>query len=199
MRSLYNLFVDDGYRVWSKSYPSTKNTIEQLSNDTITKALNYCQIGSNKRVHFVTHSLGGILLRVYLQDRTITNMGNIVMLSPPNHGSEVVDALKDNVLFQFFLGPAGQQLGTGEGSIPRTLKPIEGVIGIITGDRSYEPWFSTTLPGPDDGKVSTRSAKLGEMHDYLVVQSGHTYIMDDEAVIRQVRHFLLHSQFLKSR
>lgn len=199
MRFLYNLFVDDGYRVWSKSYPSTKNTIKKLSNDTITKALNYCQTGSNKQVHFVTHSLGGILLRVYLQDRTIANMGNIVMLSPPNHGSEVVDALKDNFLFQFFLGPAGQQLGTGEGSIPLSLKPVEGVIGIIIGNRSYEPWFSSTLRGPNDGKVSTHSAKLSEMRDYLVVQSGHTYIMDDEAVIQQMRHFLLHSQFLKSR
>lgn len=198
MHPVEKALVQEGYKVWNQSYPSTEGSIEQLANTTITKAISYCRTLGSERIHFVSHSLGGILIRYYLQNHKPSELGHIVMLSPPNHGSEIVDTLKDYKLFHYFLGPAGQQLGTDPSSMPRQLKPINAIIGIITGNSSFEPWFSSRIPGPDDGKVSTESAKLAEMRDYLVVDNGHTFIMRDAYVIEQIQHFLKHGTFLKT-
>jgi len=181
------------YLVWNESYPSTTKTIDELSIQTIDNGLQFCR--NTARVHFVTHSLGGILVRYYLQERRINNLGKIIMISPPNKGSEVTDLLKENLLYKKVTGPPGQELGTGHESVPNQLKKIRGVIGIITGDSSSDPWFSPFIPGKDDGKVSVESAKLDEMADFLVVHSGHTFIMRKTAVINQIIYFLKHGRF----
>lgn len=185
----------DEYLVWNKGYPSTSHSIEDLSTTAISQGLAYCEDQLALTVHFVTHSLGGILVRQYLQNHTISNLGRIVMLSPPNHGSEVVDLLKDYRFYQIILGPAARQLGTGKDSLTGQLKPVKAEIGIITGVSSSDPWFSPVIPGDDDGKVSVESAKLDEMSDFMLVHNGHTFIMRDEDVIKQVLYFLGHGTF----
>lgn len=188
---------DENYLVWNEGYPSTSDNIETLSNTTIKEGLKFCSVNNTSATHFVTHSLGGILVRQYLQHNTIENIGRIVMLSPPNQGSEVADLLNDYSLYQLVLGPAAGQLGTGEGSLIRQLKPVKGEIGIITGDNSSDPWFSPVIPGEDDGKVSVESAKLEEMSDFITVHNGHTFIMRDDSVINQILYFLKHGSFNK--
>lgn len=184
-----------GYCVWNRSYPSRDADIEWLANSTITDGLAYCESHDTTRTHFVTHSLGGILVRQYLQDHRIDNLGRIVMLSPPNQGSEIAELLKDQPAYRIATGPAGQQLGTGSGSVPRRLAPIPGEIGIITGDSSLDPWFSPFIPGADDGKVAVQNAQLAEMSDFLVVSNSHTFIMRDEAVIARILAFLREGRF----
>lgn len=188
---------DENYLVWNEGYPSTSDNIETLSNTTIKEGLKFCSVNNTSATHFVTHSLGGILVRQYLQHNSIENIGRIVMLSPPNQGSEVADLLKNYSLYQLVLGPAAGQLGTGEGSLIRQLKPVKGEIGIITGDNSSDPWFSPVIPGEDDGKVSVESAKLEEMSDFITVHNGHTFIMRDNSVINQILYFLKHGSFNK--
>ena len=117
------------------------------------------------------------------------------MISPPNHGSEVVDKMKDLKLFEKILGPAGQQLGTDSQSLPLNLKPINGIIGIITGTRSSDPWFSLFIEGEDDGKVSVESARLPEMTDFITVKHGHTFVMRQRKVINQILTFLQIGEF----
>ena len=185
----------EGYLVWNEGYPSRSNTIEELSRTTIMKGLRFCDQHKAQTVHFATHSLGGILVRQYLQHNTIGNLGRVVMLSPPNHGSEVVDLLKDYTIYQIVLGPAAQQLGTDKNSLTERLRPVKGEIGIITGVSSSDPWFSPVIPGNDDGKVSVESAKLDEMSDFMTVPNGHTFIMRDESVIKQILHFLREGTF----
>lgn len=197
-----------GFAVWNESYSSLSATIEDLSQQAIIPGVEFCRQQSASDIHFVTHSLGGILLRQYLQPieneqkplanfhtnkNELPELGSIVMLSPPNHGSEVVDEYQDWWLFRTVMGPAFLQLST-EGFV-RTLKPIPGVIGIITGNESSDPWFSGDIPGPDDGKVSVDSAKLDEMSDFLVMPVGHTFIMSDEAVLEQIAYFLKMGRF----
>jgi len=186
---------EEGYTVWNQSYPSTKKSIEDLANVHIAKGLRVCRRAGARKIHFVTHSLGGILVRYYLQDNTIDNLDKIVMLSPPNKGSEVADNLRDLKVYQWMMGPAGQQLGTDAQSLPNTLKKIDATIGIITGKSSSDPWFSPFIPGEDDGKVSVQSAKLEEMTDFLVVEAGHTFIMRNRSVLEQIRHFLKQGNF----
>ena len=184
-----------GYQVWNESYPSRDKAVGELAVEAIEPALAFCQSHDIRQIHFVTHSLGGILVRYYLQDHDINQLGRIVMLSPPNKGSEIADQLKEFKLYQFVTGPAGQQLGTTEDSVPNQLDPIGGEIGVIIGNSTSDPWFSWLIPGEDDGKVSVARARLEEMKDFLVVEQGHTFIMKKPQVIKQIVHFLKHGAF----
>ena len=195
MRKVEKELADAGYTVWNQSYPSTKKSIEVLAAEHISKGLQFCRSARAEKIHFVTHSLGGILVRYYLQDNAIANLDKIIMLSPPNSGSEIADSLKDLKLYQWMMGPAGQQLGTTADSLPNTLDRIDATVGVITGNSTSDPWFSPFIPGEDDGKVSVKSARLEEMTDFLVVEAGHTFIMSNRSVLEQIRHFLKKGTF----
>ena len=179
------------YRVWNKGYDSTSADVNTLAQAAINPAIAFCK-GSDK-THFVTHSLGGILVRTYFQDKLFD--GRVVMLGPPNQGSEVPDRLKEFQLFQKLLGPAGLELGTEKPNVLSVLKPIGGEIGIIAGNRSSDPWFSWLIPGSDDGKVSVQSTRLAEMQDFLEMPYGHTFMSFNPDVIDQILYFLQHGKF----
>jgi pimeloyl-ACP methyl ester carboxylesterase len=179
-----------GYQVINMGYPSREKTIQELSDEILPKVVSRCRELRAKKIHFVTHSMGGILIRYYLTQHDIPSLGRVVMLSPPNNGSEVVDRLKDLSLFRWINGPAGVQLGTDEASIPRHLGRPSYEVGIITGDRSINLFLSRLIPGSDDGKVSVRNAQLEGMKDFLVVHKTHPFIMNDEKVMAQVSTFL---------
>jgi triacylglycerol lipase len=197
MRKMARRLRAEGYVVWNESYASTQGEIETLAEEHIAKGLAYCRARDAVKIHFVTHSLGGILVRVYLQKNSIPELGKIVMLAPPNKGSEVADLLKKSKLYRWATGPAGQALGAGDDSLPNRLGPIPGTIGVIAGARTSDPWFSPFIPGKDDGKVSVERTKLNEMADHLVVKRGHTFMMRSKPVLDQVVHFLEHGIFRK--
>ena len=189
--------ADDGYIAVNIDYPSRSDVVENLAMQAIPEGLAQCRQQGSETIHFVTHSMGGILLRYYLSDEDIPELGRVVMLSPPNKGSEVVDNLRDFWFFKWQNGPAGQQLCTGPDSLPKSLGPATFPLGIITGDDPafYDFWASDMIPGPDDGKVSVKNAKLEGMTDFLVLPVSHTFIMGDEEVISQTLHFLRHETF----
>ena len=157
-----------------------------------------CCLGSEKPLHFVTHSLGGILVRAYIAQKRPHNLGRVVMLSPPNQGSQLVDELRDNPLFQWATGPAGQELGTDPSNLPNRLGPADFEVGIITGSQSLNPLTSWLVTGEDDGKVSVESAQLEGMADFLVVPNTHTFIMNSSQVAQEVVHFLEQGSFSQS-
>ena len=94
MRALQRDLENSGFCVWNKSYPSTKKSIEELS-CVVGQAIAECTEKNATSIHFVTHSLGGILVRHYFQHHSIPNIGKVVMLGPPNHGSDIVDHCRD--------------------------------------------------------------------------------------------------------
>jgi len=185
----------DGYRVVNVTYASREKSIEDLARDYLAPLV--AAQAAAPRLHFVTHSLGGILLRCYLRDHPIPNLGRVVMLAPPNAGSELADVLKPTWLYRTVNGPAGQQLGTADG-LPRALGrwPADaGELGIIAGDVSLNPLFSAQLPGPNDGKVTVASARLEGMKEFLVVPHSHTWLAWRTPVIASVRTFLRTGRF----
>jgi hypothetical protein len=186
-----------GYQVVNFSYPSRRFNVKHLAEEHLDKAVAaQSQAG---RIHFVTHSLGGIVLRDYLAGHAITNLGRVVMLAPPNHGSELADRLKKSAAGRWILGPAGCQLGAGEGGLPEQLGPAHFPLGVIAADSAIHRRFCRVFSGPNDGKVAVQSARLGGMADFLVVPGNHTWIMWRGGVMRQVLAFLEHGHFAPNR
>ena len=184
-----------GYGVTSFGYASTSDSMESLV-DQLDAAVALCCADHAEDVHFVTHSMGGVLVRSYLSQQAESHIGRVVMLSPPSQGSEIVDAFADSPRLRALLvGPAASQLGTDSAGIARQLGPVRFDLGIITGDRSLSPIGSWLIPGPDDGKVAVRRANVEGAADFLVVSATHTFIMNRRDVARQVVHFLQNGQF----
>ncbi len=195
MKSMEQALVAKGYVVANVDYPSRTQTIEQLAPLAFSAGFADCK-KQNAEPHFVvTHSLGGILLRQYLQENSPGTLQKAVMLAPPNKGSEVVDALKDVPGYRWLNGPAGDQLGTGTNSKPLQLGPVSMNVAVIAGSFSINLVLSTYLPDPDDGKVSVESTKIDGMCAHLVVDVSHPYIMKNETVINEVISYLESDRF----
>ncbi|WP_390617390.1 esterase/lipase family protein [Maricurvus nonylphenolicus] len=191
--------VQAGYAVANINYPSRDHTIAELAPMAINEGIERCNQQDAHRIHFVTHSLGGILVRQYLASSAWPannpELGRVVMLGPPNQGSEIVDNLKDIPGYELWNGPAGNQLGTDANSIPRQLGPVNFELGVIAGTDTMNPLLSQYLPGPNDGKVSVISTKVEGMTDFISLPTTHTFMMNNDEVISQATFFLMNGRF----
>jgi len=190
MRLLQETLLFHGYRVVNQAYPSEEAPIEDLI-DHVGRAVNRCGF---EQVHFVTHSLGGILVRAWLRDHRPPLMGRVVMLAPPNHGSEIADMLAEEPrlagLVDLVSGPAALQLGTNGNSVPNRLGPVDFELGVIAGNRFINPLGALLIDGPHDGTVSVASTRVEGMHDHIVLPTTHSLIMMNPVVIAEVLEFL---------
>ena len=188
-----------GYATANIDYPSRDYTVEELAAIAVPEGLAACRAHEGvTRIHFVTHSLGGILVRQYLSENEIDELGRVVMLGPPNQGSAAVDELSDVPGFDWLNGPAGRQLGKGEASVPLRLGPANFELGVIAGNRTIDPITSAVLDDPDDGRVSVVDTKLDGMVDFVVVDHSHAFMMRMRRPIELTKSFLETGSFGES-
>ncbi len=193
MHSLETALTTAGYQVLNIDYPSRKKDITSLAQEIYLQLQPYYN-QAPYTLHFVTHSMGGLLARTLLSLYPCRNIGRVVMLAPPNQGSEYADWLQSFVLYRLFYGPAGQQLTT---HIAKTqpFPLINAELGVIAGDRSLDPLSVFLMPGKHDGKVTVASTQLNQMKDYIVLHASHSFIMMRQKAISQVLYFLAHGMF----
>lgn len=191
MKRMERSLMEAGYVVANVAYPSRTASVEQLANAAIGAALERPDIKACTKVHFVSHSLGGILIRSYFARHAEPRLGRVVMLAPPNQGSEVTDKIGTWWLYRKLNGPAGAELGTSSDSAPRRLGPVAFELGVIAGDRTIN-WINSVvmIKGPDDGKVSVARTKVDGMKEHLTLHVSHPFIMKNRKVIRHTVSFL---------
>ncbi len=195
MRPIEAVLLQNGYTVVNLDYPSTAMTLEDLAVQHLAPAVALCEGNVSGPVHLVSHSMGGIVIRQYLQNRAPQRPGRIVMLSPPNQGSELAVTFRDWPLFDWFAGAAAASLSRDERGVLDDLQPVPMETGIIAGD-SHRQWFDFGLvEAPHDGTVTVNSMPLPEMKGFVVVHENHVSIRRSPEVHQHILHFLQHGRF----
>ena len=179
-----------GFETACIGYPSLRKPIEELAEHVASRLPD----SGDGRLHFLTHSLGGIVLRSLVALNRPEKMGRAVMLSPPNRGAAAATRLRDLPLYRWITGPAGQQIGDDAGSLPNRLGPVDFELGVITGNRGTTP-LSLFLKGENDGAVTVEEALVEGTADFRVVRRGHTFIMNSSEVLDLAAHFFRTGRF----
>ncbi|MBX3737058.1 MAG: alpha/beta fold hydrolase [Candidatus Didemnitutus sp.] len=195
MRPLERALSRAGYRVINLSYPSRRTPLEQVADEFLPAELKRRGALAAPRLHFVTHSMGGIVTRLYLRDHRPANLGRVVMLGPPNHGSPAADRAGRSPWMRTIMGVNMPRLGTGPDGVVRTLGPADYELGVIAGTRLINPLFRGVMPRPHDGVVTVESAKLEGMRDFRAVPYSHTGMLWRRPVIDAALAFLRTGRF----
>jgi triacylglycerol lipase len=193
MRKLETRLARAGYAVRNLRYPSRQAAPDALVESLHAQLVACCDAA--ERVHFVTHSLGGILLRAYLTEHELPRLGRVVMVAPPNHGSEYVDLLRDWQLFRWVFGPTVIELGTDPNSLPNRLPGVTFELGVIAGTTGLNPLSPFVVSGENDGTVSVESARIAGMRDFVAIPASHSFIMYSDLAIELSVAFLRDGRF----
>ena len=195
LKSMELSLEEQGYFVANVTYPSLADPIESLAVEAVEEGLGKCAAQGLSRIHFVTHSMGGILVRQYLSQESIEGLERVVMLAPPNQGSRFADYVGDSPLRKVYEPDALAQLGTGDESVPRRLGAPDFELGVIAGTRNLRKLIPGTPSEPSDGVVTVDETKTPGMKDFLLVPATHTTIVWNGEVHRQTAYFLRHGRF----
>jgi len=195
MKRLQWRLENAGYDVVNVSYPSLIYTIEELAIKAVETGVEDCQSRGRSRIDFVTHSLGGILLREYLALKTVPRVGRVVMLGPPNQGSGLADYIHSLRILRPITPAAVEQLGTGENSLVAQLGPVAFDLGVIAGTKNLTGFLPGFPDGVSDSVVAVTETVVPGMRDFLVLPVSHTFMSWDPAVIEQVVQFLRSGHF----
>ena len=185
-----------GYAVLNWGYPSSRAGIEDHA-DALRRTLDALAPLGEGRIHFLTHSMGGIIVRALAARGAPARLGRVVMLGPPNAGNEIAQRLRATRAFRRVMGPSGMELGTGDESLPRRLPEAAFELGVVAGTRRRPALFGRWIGAPNDGLVSVRATRLVGMRDHVVVRGGHALLPCNPRALRQAFAFLATGRFAR--
>lgn len=191
MKRMEKAFADKGYNVVVCNYASDRD-VSAITTNLFESLEPY--IAAAPEISFVTHSLGGIILRTAMSKGVPDNFGRAVLIAPPNHGSELIDGFSWIPFFKLMWGEPSLELGTGAGNAWTNLPPVNFPCGIIAGDGGIPPlsWF---LPGRDDGKVTVESTRVSGVSDYKLLHAHHTYMPFNGEIISNTVFYIQNGSF----
>lgn len=184
-----------GYPTLSPWYGLRKSMAEIV--DFLHPRINDFTAAHPGPLHIVTHSLGGLVARAYITAHRPPTLGRVVMLAPPNAGSELADFVFNLGLDSLIFGPVGPHLRTARtDEHENQLGQIDFDLGIIAGDKPLDPVVAPLLlPSPNDGKVAVAATKIDGMRDHVVMPVQHTFMVGDATVIDQIKAYLATGAF----
>jgi len=183
-----------GYAVLNWGYPSAAAGIAAHA-ESLRRTLDAIPSSGERRIHFLTHSLGGIIVRAVIARGAPPNLGRVVMLGPPNAGNEIAQHLRHTRAFRRLMGPAGLELGTGVESVPRRLPDAAFDLGVIAGRRLRPALFDRWIGSPNDGLVSVSATRLVGMRDHIIVRGGHALLPCNPRALHHAFAFLAAGRF----
>ena len=189
---LASRFEDAGYYVQRVGYSSLHQTPDEILKD-ISSQINLCCQKHTQSVHFVGHSLGGLMVRAYLQNNKVDKLGRVVLLGTPNKGTEAADYFSNSWLMRI-LGPTAKALGTDDKSFPKSLEAPYYPVGIIAGEIKSK-FNDHVIPGKDDGLVSVEATKIDDMTDFIIIKTGHSRMRYNREVADQTIEFIKNGAF----
>jgi pimeloyl-ACP methyl ester carboxylesterase len=196
MKPIEKYLTAKNYDVININYPSTDHKIEDLI-DIIYKILDQ-NITESKKINFIGYSMGGLVTRALIHKYRPKNLNKVILLAPPNRGSEVADFFKNNFLYKKIYGKSGQELTTKDNkNLEKILGIVDYPLGIIAGNFTIDPISSYLIPGDDDGKVSIKSTKIDNMTDHIVISVSHTFFPSNKNVHKQILYFLEYGSFFR--
>jgi pimeloyl-ACP methyl ester carboxylesterase len=184
-----------GFDVVLIGYDSVGDPPERIV-AAVRRQIDACCKASPEPVHFVGHSLGGLIIRAYLAENQLRTLGRVVLIATPNAGTPLVDAYRDS-WWMALAGPTAKRLGTGPDSFPNSLPAPDYPVGVVAGVR--EAHLVDLIPGDDDGLVPLESTKVAGMDDFIMVESNHLLLRYSQEVARQTIAFLRTGKFLRNR
>jgi hypothetical protein len=183
-----------GYSVLNWGYPSATASIAAHA-ASLRRTLDAIPPSGERRIHFLTHSLGGIVVRALIAGGAPGTVGRVVMLGPPNAGNEIAQHLRHARAFRRVMGPAGLELGTGAESVPRRLPDAAFDLGVIAGHRLRPALFGRWIGSPNDGLVSVSATRLVGMRDHIIVRGGHALLPCNPRALHHAFVFLATGHF----
>ena len=196
MNTLAYAIHQAGYEVRNVGYNSINQNLNDIKEEVFEKFNQYISLNPGKKIHFVGHSLGGLLIRAYLEENKLNNLGVVILMGTPNKGTQLVNQYEDKWYFSW-LGPVISELGVDSSQFLEALQDPYYTVGVIAGSKPYSRRSSDYLEGAHDGLVTVESAKLEGMHDFIELEVNHSIMKRDPRVIEQVIYFLKNSQFKK--
>ena len=185
-----------GYEVRNIEYSSIQKSLDEVQSDVFEKFDQYIFSNPGRKIHFVGHSLGGLLVRAYLDRKSLKNLGSVVLMGVPNKGSALVNEYEERWYFSW-LGPVLSELRVDDSQFLKKLKAPYYKVGVIAGSKPYSRFSDSSLEGAHDGMVSVESAQLEGMSDFILIDVNHSRMKRDHRVIDQVVYFLKHARFKK--
>lgn len=226
MESIAQNFKDN-YRIINIQYPTTKETAEEISDLYIEPNIEnikeqifsenfhkkignqYYEIteNSNKinknfnqniKINFVAHSMGTGILRYYLKENPLENLGKVVFISPPSHGSHLADVPFVDKL-PSMLGKVVPQFSTKKDSFVNQLGEPDYDYMILIGNKTNNPLYSMIIRGKDDGMVPLKTAKMKSDNFKIIENTTHTSILKDKRTMKEISEFFKSSDLNKEK
>ena len=202
LKSITDTLEKEGYSGINIQYPTTEDTVEKITEkyiapniESVSKTVEEENTRRKKqglpeiKINFIVHSMGTGILRYYLKTHKLDNLGKVVFISPPSHGSQLSDNPISDIL-KDTLGNSVRQFKTSSDSFVNSLGEPDYSCYVMIGNKSGNFLYSILIPGIDDGMVPFKTSRLNNCNYKVIENATHTSILKDKRTLNEIADYL---------